>query len=479
MEAVLAFSWIGIMLLVGMILRAKIPFLGNILMPASVIGGILGFILMNIPGFATMLGIDPNSYNTIVNLFFTLSFISMGLTATPKAAGQTASNVAKEMAKGSLGLGVVWSLMYAVQPLIGFGVLLLIGGMFAMPAEYGILFPFAFCQGPGQSATFGTIIDTTTQFTSASQVAITYSVIGFLFAFLVGVPIAKIGLKKGLASHPEKLSPAVLRGIYKPEEQTEHAGKITTYNGNVDVLAFHLALVLLCYILSIYAQQLLMKIPVSFLQTMASMTFIVGFMIASILKVVLSKIGVKQYHDDILQARITGCTTDFLIVGAFMAVQMSVIGKWLAPILIASVIVGAATFIAALYFGPRIGGNCDFERTLGLWGCLTGTCPSGVALIRVVDPNLRTTSSAEMGMMNMFMIPSYMIAPSIIEFVSGRMAFSTLVFICAATVIGCLIVLKVFRCLGKPTFSFRKPVVCPEVTDDCEHFEESGTHSPF
>lgn len=162
-----------------------------------------------------------------------------------------------------------------------------------------------------------------------------------------------------------------------------------------------------------------------------------------------------------------------------MAVQMSVIGKWLVPILIASVVVGAVTFVAALYFGPRIGGSCDFERTLGLWGCLTGTCPSGVALIRVVDPNLRTTSSAEMGMMNMFMIPAYLIAPSIIEFVSGRMTLSMLTIICIATVIVCLIILKVFRCLGKPSFSFKKPIACPEVTDDCDNFEQSGTHSPF
>ena len=40
MSAMVAFSWIGIMLLVGMILRAKVPFLSNILMPASVIGGL-------------------------------------------------------------------------------------------------------------------------------------------------------------------------------------------------------------------------------------------------------------------------------------------------------------------------------------------------------------------------------------------------------------------------------------------------------
>ena len=86
---------------------------------------------------------------------------------------------------------------------------------------------------------------------------------------------------------------------------------------------------------------------------------------------VLVKLNVKQYHDDILQARITGCTTDFLIVGAFMAVQMSVIGKWLVPIIAMCVIVGIVTLGFALFFGARLGGNFDFERTLGLWGCLT------------------------------------------------------------------------------------------------------------
>lgn len=71
MSALIAFSWIGIMLLVGMILRAKIPFLANILMPASVIGGVIGFILMNIPAFVTATGVDAGMCNTIVGFFFT------------------------------------------------------------------------------------------------------------------------------------------------------------------------------------------------------------------------------------------------------------------------------------------------------------------------------------------------------------------------------------------------------------------------
>ena len=58
MNVMMTFSWIGIMLLVGMVCRAKIPLLSIILMPASVIGGMIGFILMNL-GVLSKLGADP------------------------------------------------------------------------------------------------------------------------------------------------------------------------------------------------------------------------------------------------------------------------------------------------------------------------------------------------------------------------------------------------------------------------------------
>ena len=479
MSGMVVFAWISVMLLIGMFFRAKVSFLGNILMPASVIGGIIGFFMMNIPGVPEALGIDPAVFTTLVNVFFTLSFISMGLTSTPKATGQSSAEVAKEMTKGSIALAAVWNLLYAVQPLIGFGVLLLIGSMFNMPAEYGLLFPFAFCQGPGQSASFGTILDTTSPFTSASQVAITYAVIGFMLAFLVGVPIAKLGLKKGLAAHPEKIRPAVMKGLYPPEEQTENCGKITTYNGNVDVLAFHLALVGVVFLLTLYVQSLLMKVPVTIVQTLAAMTFMVGYFLALVAKFVLVKTNLKQYHDDILQTRITGATTDFLIVGAFMAVQLTVVGKWLIPILIAAFAVGAVTLALALFFGPRIHGDCAFERTLGLWGCLTGTCPSGIALIRVVDPSLRTTSSAEMGMMNVFMFSYYFMAPLIIEFCCGNTTFMPVLILSLILIAVSMAILTTLKCVTKPSYSLRQPTVCPSATDDCDIFEVSATHSPF
>ena len=42
-----ALAWTGLFIIVGVVLRAKVPFLKNNLVPASVIGGVLGFIVMN------------------------------------------------------------------------------------------------------------------------------------------------------------------------------------------------------------------------------------------------------------------------------------------------------------------------------------------------------------------------------------------------------------------------------------------------
>ena len=479
MTAMVTFSWIGIMLLVGVVLRAVIKPLGNILMPASVIGGIVGLIMMNIPGVAATQGIDPNMCNQIVNFFFILSFISMGLTATPKADGQTGGDVAKQQLRGSMGMGLLWGALYCFTPVIGYFCIKFFGGAFGMPAEYGILIPFAFCQGPGQSASFGMQIEAAGLMPLASQVAITYSVIGFLFAFLIGVPMAKIGLKKGLASHPEKLSPAVMRGIYKPEEQTEVAGKITTYNGNIDVLAFNMAIVGMTYVITLYVQKLILMIPNALIASFGGMTFFVGYFVALVVKTVMTKIGVKQYHDNALQARITGCTTDFLIVGAFMAIQTSAIGSWIIPMLLMCVVVGIFTFAFCIYFGRRFGDGCDFERTLGMWGCATGTCPSGVALIRVVDPNLRTTASAEMGSMNAFMIPGTLLVANYIMVCNGLMSVNTLIPMALGLGIINLVLIKVCRAWNKPTFSWKGKTVCPDVTDDCDAFESTGTRSQF
>lgn len=229
-----------------------------------------------------------------------------------------------------------------------------------------------------------------------------------------------------MASYPSKIDQSITKGLFKREEQTETAGMITTYNGNIDSLAFCIALMGLCYIIAVPIGDLLVSVPNQFVQIFGSMTFFIGMLVAYAIRYILNKFDLKQYFDDGLQTRVTGFTTDFMITSAFMAVQLSVVGKWFVPIIVTAVVVGAVTFAICWFFSARIGGHFDFERLLGIWGCATGTCPSGIALIRIVDPQLRTTVSSEMGSMNAVMIVDAFLVPLIISFCNGGIQLRTI-----------------------------------------------------
>lgn len=457
MSFMIAFGWVGAMLLLGTILRAKIKILKNNLVPACVIGGIIGFIIFNV---LPLVSVDVTMFGEMTTHFFTLSFISIGLTSLPKSS-ESSGTLVKTAVKGAVAIGALWTMLWAITPLLGYLVLKIAGVPFQMDGTYGLLIPTAFCDGPGVAMTIGSIFEGY-GWPDASQVALTYAVIGFLLAFLVGVPMAKRGLQKNIASYPDTLSTAISRGIYTKDEQTESMGMHTTYHGNIDTLALHLALLGFCFLLANLIAALFASIPTMVTQLMSSFLFLHGLLAAYFVKWIMNKWNLTQYQNETLQARITGSCTDFLVCSSFMAIQVSIIGKWVIPILITCLCLGIITFVISIYFGSRIGGKYDFERTLGLWGCATGTTATGLALIRIVDPNLKTTAATELGAMNVtaafFSLGVYTAIPLIAAANAGQGDVFTGVGICLITAIGCLLILKIFKVWGKKTYDLKKGI---------------------
>jgi len=452
MSFMAAFGLASIMLCVGILLRAKIPFLRNMLVPASVIGGIIGIIFMNVVSEAAIdVGTDAAMFTNIVNNLFTISFISISLSNAPKEDGDNA----KGIVKGAMALGLVWCFLYAVTPIIATGIIYVIGDSVGMEAIYGMLVQFAFCQGPGQSAAYGAIFEQY-GWSNASTVAIALSAIGFVAAFLVGIPAAKMGIKRGISKNCGKLNDSILKGYLKKEEQNEYMVKDTTCNSNIETLSFHFALIGMCYVLAVGIARVLSLIPGFLGTSMSSMMFMNGMYAAYIVKFLMSKLHLDFLQDSTLQSKITGWTADYLVVCAFMAVSFTIIKDWIWIILIVSVVITIVTFVVCFYFGQRFGGANDFERTLGLYGTCTGTVPSGVALVRIVDPDFRTTTSVELGACNLVMIASTPVYIIILALASGSMEMLHAVTGLVACAIVYLIVLKVVGLWGKKTYSWKE-----------------------
>lgn len=451
MEFMMAFGWASIMLCIGVLLRGKVPFLRNMLVPAGVIAGILGVIFMNVmPVVGISVGTTSGMFTDIVNNLFTISFISISLTSTPKDEGSSTKNVVK----GAVSLGIIWCLLYALTPLIGCLVIFLCGKSFGMDSIYGMLVQFAFCQGPGQSAAYGAIFEKF-GWENSAMVAMSFASIGFVAAFFVGIPMAKLGIKKGLAKHCGKLDDAILKGYLRKDEQTEYMVKDTTCNSNIETLAFHFALIGLCYVLAVAISKVLALLPGFLGQSTSAMMFMNGMYAAYIVKWIMKKMHIDFLQENVLQSKITGWTADYLVVCAFMAISVDIISKWLVPIILVCIVITIVTFVVCFYFGQRIGGKNDFERTLGIYGACTGTVPSGIALVRIVDPNFQTTTSVELGACNLVMLactPVYLI---ILALASGTIGMPVSIGALAACVVVYLVILKLTKSWGKKSYSWK------------------------
>jgi len=445
MSFMMAFGIASIMLVLGMVIRAKIPFVRKTLVPSSVVAGILGFLLLNSGLFTE---IDTTIFNNIVQHLFTLSFISIGLTSKPKTT--SSDQGIKSVGKGAFGMGMVWNTLYALTPIIGAVTLYAIGDIFNFNPVYGLLVPFAFTQGPGQAATFGAIFEQY-GWTDASMVGVTFAAIGFLIAFLVGVPLAKRGLKKGLSVNENQIDAFVERGYYNKDEDKSILGKETTFSGNLDTMTFHFAVIGIIYVITLFLADIIAYIP-GIGPTISGMQFMIGMLVAYLVKYIMSQLRIDHLIDNQFQSKITGWATDYLIVAAFMAVQMSVVGEWLIPIIIIALVVAVVTYFVSLYFGKRFGGQNDFERTLGLFGTTMGTVPSGMALVRIVDPTLNTTTATELGMMNLPMIFSGVTLTTILAMAEGALSFGLGLVLLFVPIPIYLVVMKVFKVWNKPTY---------------------------
>ena len=183
--------------------------------------------------------------------------------------------------------------------------------------------------------------------------------------------------------------------------------------------------------------------------------FMNGMYAAYIVKWLINKLHLDFLQENTLQSKITGWTADYLVVCAFMAVSIGIIKDWIWTILIVSLFITIVTFFVCFYFGQRFGGANDFERTLGLYGTCTGTVPSGIALIRIVDPDFRTTTSVELGACNLVMLASTPVYIIILGVASGSMEMMSAVAGLCICIVVYLLILKFSKVWGKKTYSWK------------------------
>jgi ESS family glutamate:Na+ symporter len=136
-----------------------------------------------------------------------------------------------------------------------------------------------------------------------------------------------------------------------------------------------------------------------------------------------------------------------------MAVQLVIVWQFVVPITVICVTAGVLTTLVVIYLGNRIP-SLNLERTLAIYGTVTGTVSTGLLLLRIVDPEFRTSTAMEMGYMTIFAsIPviGTMLLVSAPVLWGWSLGLTMGVF--AGMMVVCLVLLKVFRLWGKNRYA--------------------------
>ena len=242
-------------------------------------------------------------------------------------------------------------------------------------------------------------------FEGGASVGLTFAAIGYLWACFGGVVLINMGIRKGWIS-AEMLKfmkdKTLLTGIMAKNEQKPVGGRLTTDSEAIDSFSFHVAAVCVVYFLSFLLLKGLTillgfagKTGAELAANFWGINFIFSAISAIVVRRIIDLLKVGYVLDDDTLTRVSGFSVDFMVAGALAAISLVFVGKYWFPIVLMSTVCGLMVSITVPWMSSRMFRDYKFERMLMLYGVSTGTLSTGLALLRVMDPEFKSKVSSD------------------------------------------------------------------------------------
>lgn len=447
-----ALCWIGMLLMLGTLIRAKVPLFQKLLFPSSLIGGLIGFVLINLDlvGMPTSTGwkdITPNIFSMITFHLFAFGFVGIGLLQTKKPAS------GKVVMRGALWIALVFGMTFSVQALIGKGVSCCgrICSGARLETVNGYLLGAGFTQGPGQTQGLRHHLADLLSDRERPERRLAFAAVGFLVAGIVGVPLAFYGIKRGWCTggRSGELPQNFLRGLMDRGDNPP-CSHSTTHPANIDNLGFHVGLMAAIYGVAYLFGLLFSKyMPAGIAGLGFGLTFCWGMFLAMLLRKFMGKIDILHLIDGETTRRLVGGSVDFMICAVFLGIEMKALQEVLLPFIVAIAVATFITLIICVWFGRR-SPEYGFERCLIMFGYATGTAASGLLLLRIADPDYETPVAVEGGLMNVFSCLTFL--PVTLSMPFAPLQGYPIVWVFTAVIIATPIAMYLLKFIRKPAF---------------------------
>lgn len=404
-----ALLYLGVFLLLGKWIRMRVELMQNLFLPASVIGGfialflgpeVLGSIMSNFTGEESFWATGILSEN-VVEVWSALPDLMINVVFATLFIGTVLPSLQRVWNVGGPQLAFGWTLgwgQYVIGILLA---MLVLVPFYNMPPFVGALIEVGFEGGHGTAAGLQGTFEQL-GFPEAYDLAIGLATVGILTGVIVGIIFINWGIKRKhtqVITDVKGMSSTQKSGITEPKDR-EPAGAMTTRPESIETFSFHFSIIGVAILVGYLILQGITLLEAALFGS-DFMTYVPLFPLAMIggivVQVFVDKFDKKSLVNREMISRVQGFSLDILITSAIATVSLQVIGEYLVPFLLMALAGILWNVISFFVFGPRMLPDYWFERAVGDFGQSTGVTATGLMLMRVADPEMKSPATEGFG----------------------------------------------------------------------------------
>ena len=381
---------ISSLLLIGKLMRVKIKWVQQLFIPPSLLAGFIGLALG-----PHGLDVLPLSSQTGTYAGILIAFIFGALPLTSQKTKGDNKEIGAMWVYSQAGMLLQW----AFGALLG---LLVLNQIWPLSPAFGITMPSGYCGGHGTAAAIGQAFSNLGQ-DEILTLAMTAATFGIVGSVILGLVFVKWGARKKHTTYLADYNdlPQELRTGLLPQEKRESMGESTCSSISIDSLTFNLAIICLIA-LGGYG---ISKLAAHFMPGFELPVFSCAFVVGILAKKLLDRTRASESICPQTVGHISGAMTDFLVAFGISSIKLSVVVEYIVPLAILLLSGLVFTLIYVFIMARKLMKECWFEKALFTWGWFTGTMAMGIALLRVVDPKMKSRCLDSYALAYLFIAP--------------------------------------------------------------------------
>jgi len=376
--------YIFIFMFIAKLIKEKLGIFRSIIVPTALLAGMLGLICG--PEVLGIINYDLKFYESIVFHFLGIGFIALSLSE---------KHTKQRVNSANAGLFILST--YCFQALIGMLALVFLI-KFVRPDLFvglGLMLPLAYGQGPGFASAIGSSWDRVLPFGFVNQFGLTLATVGFLVGGVIGIILLNYYGKK---YQIKNYNLRKLKGIQRENLTFTSVSEINFY----DMLTTQIVLVAVVYFATYYLMTFidyslssLGDIGATIGSLVRGFNYLFGIILSIFLKKILEILNnrgsrAQELLDSYLMNNIASFSFNIMITSSVMAISITAVKDYWELLLVVSVVGAIGTLLFVTFFAKHSFTENNLLYSLAMFGMLTGTASTGLALLRGLDPDLKS-----------------------------------------------------------------------------------------